>query len=86
MNKKIEEIARTLCSNFGTNHCKVCDHHERCMVRLDAEWIYSAGYLKQVEGEWEQFGLRNPKCSLCRGYNTEKSNFCPNCGAKMKGE
>ena len=44
-----------------------------------------ACYGKQSKGEWEEFGIANPKCSLCRSYNIEKTRFCPNCGAKMKG-
>ena len=43
------------------------------------------GYRKQSVGEWKAFGLCNPQCSLCHKYNIEKSDFCPNCGAKMKG-
>ena len=26
------------------------------------------------------------KCSECGMFNTDKDNYCPNCGAKMKGE
>jgi hypothetical protein len=94
MKEQIKEIAKVLCEKYDTEHCKVCDHNGRCMVRLEAELVYEAGYRKQSEpiscghekgGEWEQSGLRNPKCSLCRTYNYEKSNYCPNCGAKMKG-
>ena len=44
------------------------------------------------QGEWIDRGMRVPsswvkKCSLC-GYETDTwrwCNFCPNCGAKMKG-
>ena len=25
------------------------------------------------------------QCSLCGGYSTSETNFCPNCGAKMEG-
>lgn len=71
------------------------------MARVLAEVLYNANYRKQSEGEWkvEEFynsGLRmhfgtNITCSCC-GYTERKgsayftpSNFCPNCGAKMKG-
>jgi len=26
------------------------------------------------------------KCSECGGFNTDKDNYCPNCGAKMESE
>lgn len=26
------------------------------------------------------------KCSECGMFNTDKDNYCPNCGAKMEGE
>ena len=46
----------------------------------------TADVVEVVHGEWEVYGLMNPQCSLCRGYNIEKSRFCPNCGAKMDGK
>lgn len=53
--------------------------------KITAQNMINKDWRKQSKGEWEQYGLRNPKCSLCRKYNTEKSDFCPHCGAKMKG-
>ena len=50
-----------------------------------ADMLYNAGYRKERQGKWIQHGLSNPKCSLCGKYNIVKSNYCPNCGAKMKG-
>ena len=58
-----------------------------------------AGYRKQREGEWIKTET-NYTCSKCNfnviswsgeydGYERERGislmNFCPNCGAKMKG-
>ena len=86
--KQIEEMARKMCRNYQPNGNCASDGDPcglECIYGYCAERIYCAGYRKQSEGEWEVFGLRNPKCSLCRKYNIEKSNFCPNCGAKMKG-
>ena len=56
-----------------------------------AEAIYNADYRKQSEGEWRETRT-GFHCSSCRkkpGVIVNRgaflSNFCPNCGAKMKG-
>lgn len=68
--------------------------------RWYAKAFYAAGCRKQSEGEWLQ-GVNNSKvCSICgkeplytasgttfaTTFYRVKSNYCPNCGAKMKGE
>ena len=59
-----------------------------------AQKMVAKGYRKQSEGEWlEQVRvskegkplLRHYKCNLCGVYLATQANFCPNCGAKMKG-
>ena len=46
-------------------------------------------YKKQSQGEWiiDNEHTKNPllwyKCNLCGVYHSP-TNFCPNCGAKMK--
>lgn len=57
--------------------------------RMYAKDLYWHGYRRQSEGEWKD--LLIPKdlfaCSLCDSRILgKKSNYCPNCGAKMKGE
>lgn len=59
--------------------------------------LYDAGYRKQVEGEWiwkkkiEAQAQNRLYCSVCddeclsKNNYYVKSNYCPNCGAKMKG-
>ena len=45
-----------------------------------------------VHGEWEINGVQpngvigNFHCSICNGTSLKDSNFCPNCGADMRGE
>ena len=59
-----------------------------------AEALYNAGYRKQSEGEWEyDEDCECYVCSVCEhsalnNYRllSTPSIFCPNCGARMKGE
>ena len=60
-----------------------------------ADELYNAGYRKQKEGEWinPDIWLKTMYCSICGAIapvdcekeEFYKSNFCPDCGAKMKG-
>ena len=92
MNKQIEEMAKAICH---TPNCKLKKANEPCYKYCKA-YIYAfratnAGYRKQSEGEWK-LGKSGCMyfCSSC-GYaahsrEEEEWNFCPNCGARMKGE
>ena len=71
-----------------------CLHKHGGTRTAEAVALYEAGYRKQSEGEWEyvngDIGYDEYGCSIC-GENVafydeeDKYNFCPNCGAKMKG-
>ena len=61
-----------------------------------AQKMVAKGYRKQSEGEWVnksedrvEFYEYTYQCSLCGYYMIicaeEDANFCPECGAKMKG-
>ena len=49
----------------------------------------------RVCGEWHQKKITVPKakghsylvwaCSVCRKHERKRSDFCPNCGADMRG-
>ena len=51
--------------------------------RPQGEWI-------EREQEYEMFGVIvtdiDYKCTNCREYSDIEYNFCPHCGARMKGE
>ena len=93
--KQIEEMARVLCGMASS--CDKCMFKKgNCYEYNEAEEIYNAGYRKQSEGEWLDTDIcaEDMYCSVCGGIapvdcekeEFYKSNFCPNCGAKMKGE
>lgn len=89
--KQIEEIDSLTTVLYEANHKKSV---------LDYYWLateaYNAGYRKQVEGEWVDqyqgmYANQLYKCSVCgeTAFHDDKrwflTNYCPNCGASMKG-
>ncbi len=97
-NKQIDEMAGLLNIIEKAREAyanDVTDHTENEYIR---EGLLDAGYVKQREGEWIDkptgaYGRMQSWCSACgkhSGIGGVKSNrhkpFCPNCGAKMKGE
>ena len=88
MEKQIEEMAKVIreadilcgdCGQYGDTYC----------AEAIAKVLTENGYRKQSEGEWievENVFLYRYKCSLCENVMLGKmKNFCPNCGARMKG-
>ena len=87
--KQIEEIFYIIADS-----CCGVRKMAHCIDRFVAETIYNAGYRKQNEGNWT---LKRPNgsyyCSFCgKGIKIKYGeraailwDFCPNCGAKMKG-
>lgn len=99
MKEQIEQLTEDLCDiECKGMKCNECDHYA-CEYRMLSEALYNAGYRKQKEGEWlvvyEYNDYRMCKeakiaCSVCghkpkyEGYLSDM-NFCPNCGAHMRG-
>lgn len=47
--RQIEEIAKTLCVEFGTDTCATCYVAGGCANEFIAKYLYSAGYRKRDE-------------------------------------
>lgn len=53
--------------------------------------LYDTGYRKVERGEWMPYGMNmnstvgNWKCSACNKTSIKPYNYCPNCGADMRG-
>ena len=95
-NKRIDEMAEVICKSYAEKRdCETCPT-EWCYAAEYATLLYHAGYRKQIEGKW----IDN-RCSICGKMPMGEEifdlvdtlpprfdwfmNFCPNCGAKMKG-
>lgn len=47
------------------------------------------GWRKEKQGEWKKVNEKYPRyvCTACNHlYNNKEYKYCPNCGARMKGE
>lgn len=91
--KQIEKMAKDIC------HARTCEIkkndgacYKNCKAFIYAFRAVNAGYRKQSEGEWIVCGMFDDflKCSICgdkHPWQTETEyKYCPNCGARMKGE
>lgn len=79
--------------------CYDCIHYMAClrngeyMPSLCSFYEDKAGYRKQIEGKWifkrTYYEADECNCSVCGQLMTTakgvRMNYCPNCGAKMKG-
>lgn len=98
--KQIEEMAFNLI--MATSPLGVKDLTKQFDYATVAKDLYELyGYRKQSEGEWLCYDVLHDDdgdwarytCSQCKYFTDsyylhirDLYNFCPNCGAKMKGE
>lgn len=90
--KMIEEMAITIAKarNYPCcGSCSTCDARGVFCLAYDiAVALVNEGYEKQRVGEWirhKENCLYN-KCSICSYEHCREDNYCPHCGAIMKGE
>lgn len=88
--KQIEGIKDCIDSVYGCD----CAYFNVDGLAIAAA-LYNEDYRKQSEGKWVKV-MNHKECSKC-GYNApykkikagyhlqDLSNYCPNCGAKMRG-
>ena len=56
--------------------------------RASVKAIKALPSAEAVQGEWTNVGVLTVRCSNCKSefHELEAMNFCPNCGADMRGE
>ena len=62
------------------------------MTEQQEQMIFNEGYRRgkadRPRGKWEEINVKEYKalCSNCGTWSVVMGNFCPNCGADMRGE
>ena len=84
--EQIYEMARDIC--LEKQNCNdVCNPTDSCTALKYAERAYEQGYRKQNRGIWFHYSTTMMECSICRKHTPiRRYDFCPRCGAKMKGK
>lgn len=89
--KNILEMTKDIC-RVKHNCNDPCNPISACDALKYAERAYEEGYRKQKKGKWvnhwsKVFECSYPVCSECgeRAPHQREWNYCPYCGAKMKG-
>ena len=98
MAREIAEYFRQDCRDIPfsairkINKDGICEANvPTCLSCKTARLLFAAGYRKQTYGKWMVCGIFDDifKCSVCGKeytvFEAAEHNFCPNCGAKMKG-
>jgi predicted amidophosphoribosyltransferase len=92
---------RALLDKFESmrDNSKTLNRLSRSVGKTIAETTYKAitlcmHFLKEapavdavpvVHGRWEARGFMGHNCSVCGALNDIDTNYCPNCGADMRG-
>lgn len=90
--QKLERWRGQLAETYGEN-----DEYVLCLgeVLMKLDDAPTADVRENVKGEWlhDEVTMNgntvytpNAKCSICDCYVFQESNFCPNCGADMRGD
>jgi len=58
---------------------------DRCRINEIVNSLPAADVRPVVRGHWEDRGSLSARCSECGCKSLRASDFCPNCGADMRG-
>lgn len=74
----------------------VLEHQKSELERADRGWKKQFEIICELQaqipecGEWEltdnRWGVGKYRCPVCGRYEKRKRPYCPNCGARMRGE
>lgn len=79
-------IANKLDADFADAVQQAADAIEKDVREIKhGRWSFDNIIFTDADGV-SRSGMRGYKCSECDGFCIGESNFCPNCGADMRGE
>ncbi len=81
-------IAYNPCFSCDEKKCEICEldmHRKRVFQQSEGEW--RSELVKNCDWKGKKHDYYQPNsCSLCHEAALKRTPFCPNCGARMKGE
>ena len=79
----LKSLQVDLCDGIACKECSMSTEEGGCRVE---EWIDKFPSADRPQGEWIDDGFAH-RCSICgkQGVGIEYYNYCPSCGARMKG-
>lgn len=91
LREKLEHTDTDVCADYGDGFCQFGYSHS--LVNLLLSETPTIDAVPVVHGRWsgeEIFPdfptLNGYCCSNCKQHQGRRTNYCPNCGAKMDGE
>lgn len=90
-NEQIEEMAKliddTRCVGMTIKACQAESRSGNSCGKCKAKRLHSKGYRKVERGEWIPYSTTMMECSVCKRHTPRhRYNFCPKCGADMRGD
>lgn len=86
--KEADYFSKYICGK--QTNCQLCDNRKygmSCQTAFAVDHLLSHGVTFEKQGEWKGSAM-DSYCSICGVYQNMfvgRTNYCPNCGARMKG-
>ena len=86
----LKRYQEDLCYDIACKDCSMCTEDGGCRVE---EWIDKFPSADRPQGEWidsqgrpmRLYESYSANCSACGEWSEYLTEYCPHCGAKMKG-
>jgi hypothetical protein len=88
LNSLLDEIKNAPTVEPETSRLALIEDIRKKQMDADKAFLegYERGKNERPQGEWILNKDENPECPFCHHSFTYWGNYCPNCGADMRGE